>query len=115
MPTSTRNASKRVVPWDMGHGLPGEPLTRRTLLGLMVAGFAIMALVIVGIRVGRTDADGTYHRTVTTTSPCAMSWREVRANHGAEDDLCAAWIGPRGRVHVGPLSDAPARANIVGG
>ena len=56
-----------------------------------------------------------YHNRVTTTSPCAMSMAEVRAHHGAEDDLCAAWIGPRGYVHVGPLSDAPAYAHMVGG
>lgn len=59
-------------------------------------------------------ATGTYVTEITPTSPCAMSMRQVRLNRGQEDDLCAAWIGPRGRVHVGPLSDAPANAHMVG-
>src|SRR5262245_37594114 len=40
IPTSTRNAIKRVVRCDMGHDLAGELLTRRTVLGLMVAAAA---------------------------------------------------------------------------
>lgn len=88
------------------------------LLAIWLSVFTVSAAFIVWFCVvfgPRVSAAGTYTSTITTTSPCARSTREVRFNHGAEDDLCAAWIGPRGRVHVGPLSDAPARANIVGG
>jgi len=73
---------------------------------------AVAAVAIVGSP--RADATGTYHTRIRTTSPCARSMRQVRLNHGAEDDLCAAWFGPRGYIHVGPMSDAPYNANFVG-
>lgn len=57
---------------------------------------------------------GRYVSTIATSAPCARSMRAVRLAGGAEDDICAAWFGPRGRVIVGPMSAAPARAHWVG-
>lgn len=89
----------------------------RSLRGQGAAALVALTVTVTacaGGVVASASLRGEYVTTIKPTSPCAMSTRQVRAHHGYEDDLCAAWIDRHGRVHVGPLSDAPARAHMVG-
>jgi hypothetical protein len=83
---------------------------RITIAGALALG----ALTVVAPAPSQALA-GRYVSTIDTVAPCARSMRAVRLAGGAEDDLCAAWFGPRGRVIVGPMSAAPAGARWVGG